>query len=266
MKLKSPSKINLVLWVKEKRNDGFHEIETIFYENKDLYDEIEISFTEREVLSLNVCFKQKELNKLIPMDTNLAYKAAAAFFNETKIQGECDVVINKKIPFQAGLGGGSSNAASVLLGLNEITNQGLTKEKLLKIAESLGSDVPFFIVGGTCLGKGKGEVLTPLENKLNLQIKVIKPKDISVSTEWAYKQMQNREVIVDRSSHIKSVINAMKSGDYSMFFDNLFNDFEEIICPRHTELIEIKNQLLKGGCLSSGLCGSGSALFGLKKA
>ena len=264
MKLKSPSKINLALWIKEKRPDGYHEIETIFYENKNLYDEIEIEFTECNELFIEVSFIQKELNKFIPNDKNLAYKAALLFFEKLDTKGICKITINKNIPLEAGLGGGSSNAASVLKGLNEIFSCQLHESELLILSEKLGSDVPFFIYGGTCLGKGRGEILTKLENRLDLELKIEKLPEASVSTKWAYDQIDSREFVAEHGLQIKNLINSMKSRDYNLFFQNVFNDFEMVVFSYYPQLINLRKKLLSEGFTVSGLCGSGSALFGIK--
>ncbi len=265
VKLRSPSKINLALWIKEKRPDGYHEIETIFYENENLYDEIEIEFVESNQFSVDVSFIQDKLNKLIPSKENLAYKAAMLFLEKLDIKGICKIKINKNIPFEAGLGGGSSNAASVLKGLNKIFNYQLHESELLILSERLGADVPFFIYGGTCLGKEKGEKLTKLENKLNLEIKIEKLPEISVSTKWAYEQIDFREFIAEHSLQINNLINAMKTKNHDLFFQNIFNDFEMAIFSYYPKLINLRKKLLSEGYKGSGLCGSGSAVFGIKE-
>ena len=265
VKLKSPSKINLALWIKEKCSDGYHEIETIFYENNDLYDEVEIEFIESDELSIKVSFLQDDLNKLIPNDKNLAYKAALLFCEKLGISGQCEIKINKNIPLEAGLGGGSSNAATVLKGLNQIFNYQLHETELLILSEKLGSDVSFFIYGGTCLGKGKGELLTKLENKLNLDIKIEKLPEISVSTKWAYEQIDSREFIAEHELQIKNLTTGMKTGNYKLFFQNIFNDFEMAVFSYYPQLINLRKKLLNEGYVVSGLCGSGSALFGMKQ-
>ena len=112
--LKSFSKINLALWIKEKRPDGYHEIETIFYENKDLYDEIEVNFTNGSKLDVSVIFSDNKLNERILLQDNLAYKAASAFLNKMGAVGSCEIKIKKQIPIEAGLGGGSSNTSFLL--------------------------------------------------------------------------------------------------------------------------------------------------------
>ncbi len=265
VKLKSASKINLALWIKEKRPDGYHEIETIFYENKNLYDEMEIEFIESNELSVKISFVQDDLNKLIPSDKNLAYKAASLFCEKSGIVGHCKIKINKNIPLEGGLGGGSSNAACVLKGLNQIFNYQLHDSALLILSEELGADVPFFIYGGVCLGKGKGECLTKLENKLDLEIKIEKLSAISVSTKWAYEQIDSREFFAEHSLQIENLISAMKTGDYDLFFRNIFNDFGMVVFSYYPQLINLRKKLLDEGYQGSGLCGSGSALFGVRK-
>lgn len=264
IKLNSPSKINLALWIKEKRPDGYHEIETIFYENENLYDEIEIEFTESNNLSVEISFIQDKLNKLISKNENLAYKAALLFFEKLNVKGSCRIKINKNIPLEAGLGGGSSNAASVLKGLNQIFNYQLDESKLLTLSEELGSDVPFFMYGGTCLGKGKGEYLIKLKNKLDLEIKIKKLPKISISTKWAYEQMDSRGFAAEHSLQIRNLINAMKIKDYNLFFQNIFNDFETAIFLHYSQLIDLKKNFLNEGYTASGLCGSGAAVFGIR--
>ncbi|OGI14210.1 MAG: 4-(cytidine 5'-diphospho)-2-C-methyl-D-erythritol kinase [Candidatus Melainabacteria bacterium RIFCSPLOWO2_02_FULL_35_15] len=264
IKLKSPSKINLALWIKEKRPDGYHEIETIFYENENLYDEIEIEFTKSNSLSVEISFIQDKLNKLISKNENLAYKAALLFFEKLNVKGICRIKINKNIPLEAGLGGGSSNAAGVLKGLNQIFSYQLDESKLLILSETLGSDVPFFMYGGTCLGKGKGEHLIKLENKLDLEIEIKKLPEISVSTKWAYEQMDSRGIAAEHSLQIRNLVNAMKIKDYNLFSQNTFNDFETAVFSHHPQLIDLRKNFLNEGYTISGLCGSGAAVFGMR--
>ena len=265
LKLKSFSKINLALWIKEKRPDNYHEIETIFFENNYLCDDIGIEFYEDKELSVNVVFLQKEINALIPQEKNLVYKAALLFFEKLGINGSCNIIINKNIPMQAGLGGGSSNAACVLKGLNQIFGSKLKENELLGLSSQIGSDVPFFIFGKTCLGKGRGEVLTQLENKLKLEIKIVKPACVSVSTSWAYEQIDSREFMLDHGKEIENLILAMKQNDFDLLCKNIFNDFEMVVFSQYPQLIEERKKLLSQGYSVVKLCGSGSALFGIKQ-
>ena len=209
-------------------------------------------------------FSPLELNVDIPKEKNLAYKAANLFFEQTGIQSGCEIKINKNIPLQAGLGGGSSNAATVLKGLNKIFGNKLIDKELLQLAQNIGSDVPFFLVGGTCFAREKGDILQILENNLNLEVKIIKPSEISISTSWAYKQIDAREFINDHEREIKNLISAMKSKNHELFFKNTFNDFETVIFSYYPKLIRVRQQLLEEGYKTVGLCGSGSAIYGLR--
>lgn len=265
LKLKSLCKLNLGLWVKEKRSDGFHEIETIFFESDVIFDEIKIDFKEGKDSLIEVLFNQNNLNKSIPMKKNIAYKAAELFFKEIGVPGQCNILINKRIPMEAGLGGGSSNAATVLKGLNQIFKLPVEQRVLLRLAGQLGSDVPFFVLGGACEGKGRGEVLTPLAHNLHLDIKIIKPEGISISTKWAYEMIDSREFCPDHDKQIEDLKIALESPDYELLFKNIFNDFEIIAFSSFPKLIEERKKLLAEGYNSVCLCGSGSALFGIRK-
>ncbi len=264
IKRSSFSKVNLGLWVKEKRADNYHDIETIFFENKNLYDDIKIELVENNTLIINVLFLQEDLNYLIPKSKNSIYLAACLFFKKVQKSYICNIEVNKNIPIEAGLGGGSSNAACVLKGLNELFKSPLTNNELLDLALEIGSDVPFFILGETCLATGRGEILTSLENKLNLDICIVKSKEISISTKWAYEQIDAREFQVDRKEQISNLILAMKGENYELFFENMFNDFEIVAFSCFPELILERKKLLDKGYKVVGLCGSGSALFGVK--
>lgn len=263
---KSPCKINLALWIKNKRQDGYHEIETIYFEHNDLCDEIEISYAEDEKLNIATSFYQEDLNRKIPDKHNLAYKAAELFFKKVGTSGKYEIKINKQIPIQAGLGGGSSNAACVLKSLNELFHYPLKESELLTLAQELGSDVSFFIVGKTCLAKGKGEVLKSLNNRLDLKIKIVKPDNILVSTKWAYELIDKQGFQTDHKKEIENLILAMEKKDYDLFFKNIFNDFEAIIFNAFPELASKKEKLLSEGFKAVVLCGSGGALFGVKEA
>ena len=259
LKLKSPSKLNFGLWIKHKREDGYHELETIFYEHNDLYDELQIELIEGSKVLVNSKFTQENLNEIIPSDQNLTTLAAKLFLDKVKITGLCSILINKKIPFQAGLGSASSNAACVLKGLNNFFGNKLTMSELIELALKIGSDVPFFIIGGTCHAKGRGEFLNKIENNLKLNVKIIKPENISISTKWAYEQIDLNHN--NRQEKINSLIKAVKLGDHELFCENIFNDFEDVVFTKFQELIKLKTDLLSEGYKAVSLCGSGSALF-----
>ncbi|MBI2996414.1 MAG: 4-(cytidine 5'-diphospho)-2-C-methyl-D-erythritol kinase [Candidatus Melainabacteria bacterium] len=263
--IKSPSKLNFALWIKGKRSDNYHELETIYFENNNLCDDIALEFNKSNELKVNSIFVQEELNQIIPNDKNLTTKAALLFFKKLGIKGFCKITINKKIPIQAGLGGGSSNAGCVLKGLNQLFDYYLNENELLVLSNQIGSDVPFFILGDTCFGSGRGGILKKIKNNLKLEIEIIKPENISISTKWAYEQIDSREFQASCKEEIESLIYSMKVADYDMFFKNIFNDFEIVVFSYYPELIKLRKLLLDKGYKTVGLCGSGSALYGVKK-
>ena len=264
LKLKSSSKINLGLWIKEKRDDDYHNIETIFFENNNLQDEIEIEYQENNITDINVIFEQSALNNTIPKEKNLAYQAAKLYLEKVGKKGTCNLKINKNIPLQAGLGGGSSNAAFVLKGLNQLFGNILKENELLDLALKIGSDVSFFVIGGICLGSGRGEILKSLNNKVDLSVKIVKIDSVSISTKWAYEQIDSREFMTDHRNEIDNLIVALNTGDKDLLFKNIFNDFEMAVFSYFPQLIKERNKLLDEGYKVSGLCGSGSAIFGIK--
>ena len=246
---KSPAKINLSLDVISKRSDGYHELKMIM-QTVSLYDEIDI---EKDVKISIGCNK-----KNIPLNNkNLAWKAAEAFFEYTSIKGGCKIFINKKIPDGAGLGGGSSNAATVLIALNDIYNTKLTDCELINIAVKIGADVPFFILKGTCLAEGIGEKLTRIENNTNPFILIYKPS-FSISTKWAYENLKiNSKPVYD----INKITENLKNKNYN--FSDIFNYLEDVSITEYSEIYDIKNKMKRLGATAALMSGSGSSVFGI---
>ena len=178
--LKSPAKINLGLRVLGKRDDGYHEIETIM-QMIELSDTIVIKKRDRGIRVS--CSDRKLCGK-----SNLAYAAALMIKKEGGVRAGADIRVEKKIPVGSGLGGGSSNAAFVLSALNKLWELGYQRERLMEMAGCLGSDVPFFLDGPLALAKGRGEILIPLGNPGKFYIVLVIPS-LSISTEWAYKNL-----------------------------------------------------------------------------
>ncbi len=175
------AKINLGLRVLGKRPDGYHELRTIF-QTISLADRLTISFTPAEAVSVTVAGMDE-------VPDNLAARAAYALFGEMGIGGAVHIAIEKRIPMGAGLGGGSSDAAAVLLALPVLAGRVVPLAKLLELAAPLGSDVPFFLLGGTALGLGRGEELYPIEDFPALPGVLLKP-GIHVSTPDAYQDAE----------------------------------------------------------------------------
>src|SRR5947208_13154596 len=189
MQVIAPAKINLSLRVLGRRSDGFHEIET-FIAPISLCDELKI---EQRSGKQEIAFRCDDPS--VPKgEDNIVMRAANTFFEETKITSGISIVLKKAIPHGAGLGGGSSDAASTLLALNELFETNLPREALAKIAETIGSDVPFFIFQSAALCKERGELVTPLKLRQRLSLLLIKP-GFAVSTSWAYHHWQaSREI------------------------------------------------------------------------
>src|SRR6266702_1622078 len=191
MQVFAPAKINLSLKIFGRRDDGFHEIETLIAPIS-LYDEIRIDKGDAKE-GIEFCCDDPSVPKGYD---NLAVRAAKAFFAGTKIDPAISIELKKKIPHGAGLGGGSSDAASVLLALNELFETKLPREALAKMAEAIGSDVPFFIFQSAAMCKGRGELVTLVKLKEKLPILLLKPAFV-VSTAWAYSRWQHSQEIWD---------------------------------------------------------------------
>jgi 4-diphosphocytidyl-2-C-methyl-D-erythritol kinase len=245
MQVLAPAKINLSLKILGRRNDGFHEIETVIAPIS-LSDEITI---EQRDGKKGIEFHCD--NPSVPKgDDNLVVRAAKLFFEKTKVKGGVSFELKKKIPHAAGLGGGSSDAASTLLTLNELFGTNLPREAVAKMAEEIGSDVPFFIFQSTAICKGRGELVSPTRLREKLSVLLLKP-DFCVPTPWAYSRWRD-------SREIPDVIYADQEFAGRMFV----NDLERPVFEKFIFLAQMKMWLLKqpeaGAALMSG---SGSTVF-----
>ena len=254
MRIKARAKINLSLDIVDKREDGYHELDTIFSEIE-LCDYIIIEKTASKNIVVECSDKTLSCG-----EDNLAYKAARLLTDEFHIEGGLSIYIEKNIPMGAGLGGGSSDAAAVLKALNSMFLLKLSDDELRKRAVLLGADVPFFIAGGTVRAKGIGEIIEPLDDIKLPPMIVIKP-DISVPTAFAYKSFDSYSSKFHPD--IESLVNALKANDIYKIFKYAGNSFEGPVFEKYTKIPKIKKRLL---ILGAGVCvmtGSGSALFAL---
>jgi 4-diphosphocytidyl-2-C-methyl-D-erythritol kinase len=244
MQVLAPAKINLSLRIFRRRSDGFHQIET-FIAPLSLWDEIQIE--RRGKQEIKFYCDDRSLPK---GDENLAVRAANAFFKATRINEGVSLRLKKRIPHGAGLGGGSSDAASTLLALNELFDTKLSRETLARMAETIGSDVPFFIFQSAAICKGRGELVNPVKLRKKLSILLLKP-GFGVPTEWAYSRWRDSRGILGVS---------YKAQDFAG--QTLVNDLERPVFEKFIFLAELKTWLLKqrevGAALMSG---SGSAMF-----
>ena len=245
-------KINIGLRVVRKREDGYHDLETIFYPVYGLHDELEVEPAEE------FAFLQDGLVvDCLPTD-NLIYKVYKRMQEHFPQIGNVKITFKKNIPFGAGLGGGSSDAAHMAIALNEIFSLGLTREQLAEEVRPLGADCPFFIYNTPCYAEGIGDKLSPITLDLSgLRLVMIKP-NCSVSTKEAYAGIVRHP---EAEGQIKQALTeGMPLTDMSPL---LINDFEQTVFPIHPEIAEIKQRLLSAGAIYTAMSGSGSTVFGL---
>lgn len=245
-------KINIGLRVVRKREDGYHDLETIFYPVYGLHDELEVEPAEE------FAFLQDGLViDCLPTD-NLIYKVYKRMQEHFPQIGNVKITFKKNIPFGAGLGGGSSDAAHMAIALNEIFSLGLTREQLAEEVRPLGADCPFFIYNTPCYAEGIGDKLSPITLDLSgLRLVMIKP-NCSVSTKDAYAGIVRHP---EAAGQIKQALAEGKT--LTDMCPLLINDFEQTVFPIHSEIAEIKQRLLSAGAIYAAMSGSGSTVFGL---
>lgn len=249
--IRSFAKINLALSVLGRRADGYHDIETIF-QSISLGDELE--FRESPTLDL-VCAALPGVSR----EDNLVWKAASRLMSAKGAPCGATIELRKSTPAGAGLGGGSSNAAATLLGLRRFWNLDATDAELFAIAEGIGSDVPFFLHGGTAFGSGRGEKIDPLADVAGGPLVVIFP-GIQVSTAQAYRSLNLGLTSMSRDHRMQRLCGQMQSGE--SILTELFNDFETSILPAYPQIREAKRFLDERGATVTLLSGSGSSVFG----
>jgi 4-diphosphocytidyl-2-C-methyl-D-erythritol kinase len=250
--LRAPAKINWLLFVLGKRDDGFHEILSLA-QKVDLCDGISFEPSGELVL---------EADCPIPAGDNLVWKAACLLKTHTGHKGGARIRLVKKIPVEAGLGGGSSDAAAALVGLNRLWGLGLDEKELSALGASLGSDVPFFLGGSAAVMRGRGEVVETAAAGGGLVLLITKPP-FGVSTAWAYRAVKKYSELTKAERNIKIFIRALREADGPALVKAGGNDLEEGVFGAHPELGGMKRALITKGALYAGMSGSGSALFGL---
>ena len=250
---KAYAKLNLTLDVLGKREDGYHDLCSVM-QTVSLCDEIEIDVGTGKDWHLT-CDAEG-----IPCDgRNLAWKAAKIYCEAVnKEPGGLAIRIRKRIPSQAGMGGGSADAAAVLRALNRHFGEPLTLEQLADLGGRIGSDVPFCVVGGTCMCEGRGEQLRKLPDMPDCIFVVCKP-DFSVSTPELYKKID--EVAISKRPDHQAVESALLAGDLEKIAHNLHNVFDPVVTGDHLELNYIKSMFHQYGAVGYQMTGSGSAVF-----
>lgn len=248
MRLLSPAKINLYLKIRGKRKDGYHDVETLMIRIS-LHDTLEISLANR---GINFSSTSSELPK---NQRNIACKAAALFLKGVHSNKGVRIHLTKRIPVAAGLGGGSSNAASVLVGLNKLLQTGLTDCELMKKGAKLGADVPFFIFKHPAIARGIGDELKEFHGLPKLWFVLVHPR-FQVSTKWAYNNLKLK-LTRDKNNSISHMYTSS-----SNIAGLLANDLEAVTITRYSVIKEIKEILRSKGAEGALMSGSGPAVFG----
>ena len=252
---KAYAKLNLTLDVLGKRDDGYHELESVM-QQVTLCDDIEIDVETGEDWKLECNWEE------IPNDaSNLAWKAAGVFYRSIgKDPQGVTIRINKRIPMQAGLAGGSADAAAVLRALNRHEGEPYTVEELAQLGAKVGSDVPFCVFGGTAFAKGRGEALRRLPNMPRCFYCIVKP-EFSVSTPELFARMDEEEQILHPNT--EGMLQALEQGDLMHVAGHVFNSMESVVAKEHPEILMIKDTLDSCGASGCAMTGSGSAVYGI---
>lgn len=263
-RLRALAKLNLGIRVLYKRPDGFHELRTVF-QTISLADRLDVSYTPAPATRIRI-------DGAPHIPDNLVEKAARAVLEELQLNADIVFNLKKIIPSGAGLGGGSSDAAAVLLALPVLAGRTVPMERLVHLAARLGSDVPFFLYGGTALGIGRGEELYPLPGRPPTRALLVAP-DVHSSTAEAYSGVSRRLTSTSLQNKIDSFRREIWKGERGaregsaagpgVSPDDLTNDFEEVIFGLHPKLAGIKNRLIEMGAATAAMTGSGSAIFGV---
>lgn len=262
LEILAPAKVNLYLGVLGKRADGYHEIVSVM-QKLDLADRLHLSL-EGSGLTLRCPSSHLPEGK-----DNLAWKAARAFFDWTGFADSVRITLHKRIPVAAGLGGGSSDAAAVLRGLNRLCAAGLSEETLMTMAARLGADVPFFVTElNTALATGTGTDLQPIAGPAGYWLLLVNP-GIAVSTAWAYENLlltsDDNPYKLTGYSHAPEYAAALLAAAFCHDAESppLFNDLEAVTIDKYPLIRAIKEQLLADGAMSALMSGSGSTVFGI---
>lgn len=270
--LVAPAKINLHLEILGDRPDGYHELAMVL-QSISLADKIEVRSISTDTIRVQCNHPE------VPLDTtNLAYKAAQLMVSQFPEvyanKGGVEINIDKRIPVAAGLAGGSTDAAAVLVGIDLLWNLGLTHTELEELGEKLGSDVPFCIAGGTAIATGRGEKLSPLPDVAGLYVVLAKYRSLGVSTAWAYqtyRQQFGSEYVSDvqsleeRSARVHSgpLVSAIAQKDGAKIGSLLHNDLEKVVLPAYPQVSQLREAFQSTGPLGTMMSGSGPTVFAI---
>ena len=256
IQLKALAKINLVLDVLRRREDGYHEVKMIM-QTIGLHDDLEIRKTKTPGIQVKT-----NLYYLPTNENNLVYKAAKLLMDEFQIQDGVSIQLKKRIPVAAGMAGGSSDGAAVLWGINQMYGLGLSMQALMERGVRLGADVPYCIQRGTALAEGIGEKLSVLPPMPKCTILIAKP-GISVSTKFVYENLHANDLKPEQHPDVDSMIEAMRKKDMGLLCSRMGNVLETVTIPAYPVINEIKRTRMDNGAIGSMMSGSGPTVFGI---
>mgnify|MGYP000782865893 FL=1 len=252
--LKALAKINLGLDVVRRREDGYHEVRMIM-QTIQLYDRLDIKRTQEPGIQI-----QTNLSFLPVNENNLIYKAAKLLMDEFSITDGVSVKLDKRIPVAAGMAGGSTDAAAMLIGVNRLFSLGLTKRQLMERGVQIGADLPYCIMRGTALAEGIGEALSPLPPMVKCPVLIAKPS-ISVSTKFVYQNLKLDDTTIHPD--IDRLIDDIKAKNLHDIAAHMGNVLETVTIPNYPVIDEIKKHMLSNGAVGAMMSGSGPTVFGL---
>ena len=264
MNMKAFAKINLSLDIIGVRDNGYHELRMLM-QSVSLHDDVELIINDNGSVGLTIVDERGEAAGEIPADSsNLMCRAAELMRERFGIKRGVSMKLYKRIPSEAGLAGGSADAAAVLKGMNELFELGLDKKQLMKLGVKLGADIPYCIMGGTALAEGIGDVLTPIDNKCYLHALLVKPKE-GMSTPKVYSAYDR--LIAEGSKVVhpdtNGLIDALESGDCTLVYERVANVLELPVREEINIIDKIKKDLIIFGAGASAMTGSGSVVYGL---
>lgn len=252
--INAPAKINIGLDILRRREDGYHDVKMIMQSIR-LFDRLTLTKSKTPGIHLS-----NNLHFLPSNEDNLVYKSAKVLMDEFQISEGVDILLEKRIPVAAGMAGGSTDAASCLLAMNQLFDLGLSKKDLIKRGTPLGADIPFCILKGTSLSEGIGEKLTRIPETPDCHVLIAKP-NIHVSTKYVYEHL----VLDENTQHpdIDAMIDAMREKDIYKMCDLMGNVLETVTIPAHPEIAVIKKCMMDNGAIGSLMSGSGPSVFGI---
>lgn len=252
--LKALAKINLGLDVLGKRDNGYHDVRMVM-QTVYLYDNVTITRTKEAGIQV-----ETNLSYLPVDENNIAYKAAKIIIDEFGIQEGVHIKLDKHIPVAAGMAGGSSNAAAVLVGMNRLFGLGLSQKELMERGVSLGADVPYCVMRGTALAEGIGEILSPLPPLPKCYVLIAKPS-ISVSTKVVYETLDAKEIV--EHPDIDGVLEGLERQDIKKVAASMGNVLESVTTLKYPIIEKIKAAMKEAGALNAMMSGSGPTVFGI---